>query len=726
MSTFPFRVGQILTSNALNALFDVPVANVMGFGDASIAGGVTDAGGAIRAAVASLNGVPGVVLMPQGTYRVTGAMIVLPSGTRLSGAGSNVTIIKPDTLVNADGTRTIFANQNRLTLGLGTSVSTTPANQTDTNIQIDNIGFDLSNCATVDTAASLGSFLLASNITIKNIRADNFTASSAKGFSGFQFVGVDAPLVDNFYARHCVNALDNWKGTTRAKFTNLNLESADAAGNGGVINWNAIGTTQADFEDSVDLQISNATIWLNNGSIALYLDAGGPGSESANVLLDNIAISARAGSSSNTGIVFRGWTSQLKARGVNFNAVSGADMRPINIGGFFSPTASVTSTSLVTTANGSVNMTVSYPGGARIGPGNYMQISNGSGGAVTGNGVSLNGYYLITAVSGPVTSTSSGDTFTVTAPNVATGDGALSGTTKLLGYWGCAASCDFSGITIDGCSASGGDLITLGGSGHQAVNVEVTTNYNGSTTPQYRSIVAVDSTQAHELTTKVACNVLGIVGAPGTVSLQAGWSGDNTLTWITGGVQPIYWYSGTSSVDHVLSTTDATIGTSLANNILLQGRATGFPPRVIAQGTDTDINLGLHFKGNGNVQVQDNGGATRHTFSTSAAALSLSSGGVAAFATTGVASQVNFVTAVGAVTGAAPRLTTASSGDANTPLLLVANGTSGILAKAYAPAATPTTTDIPAGTWAVWKDTSGGTVKLYYNDGGSLKSVTLS
>lgn len=38
----------------------------------------------------------------------------------------------------------------------------------------------------------------------------------------------------------------------------------------------------------------------------------------------------------------------------------------------------------------------------------------------------------------------------------------------------------------------------------------------------------------------------------------------------------------------------------------------------------------------------------------------------------------------------------------------------------------PTTSDIPAGMWAIYKDTSGGTIKLYANDGGTIKSVTLT
>ena len=38
----------------------------------------------------------------------------------------------------------------------------------------------------------------------------------------------------------------------------------------------------------------------------------------------------------------------------------------------------------------------------------------------------------------------------------------------------------------------------------------------------------------------------------------------------------------------------------------------------------------------------------------------------------------------------------------------------------------PTTTDILNGNWAVYKDSSGGSIKLYANDGGTIKSVTLT
>lgn len=38
----------------------------------------------------------------------------------------------------------------------------------------------------------------------------------------------------------------------------------------------------------------------------------------------------------------------------------------------------------------------------------------------------------------------------------------------------------------------------------------------------------------------------------------------------------------------------------------------------------------------------------------------------------------------------------------------------------------PTTSDIAASQWAVYKDTSGGTVRLWTNDAGVMKSVTLT
>lgn len=41
-------------------------------------------------------------------------------------------------------------------------------------------------------------------------------------------------------------------------------------------------------------------------------------------------------------------------------------------------------------------------------------------------------------------------------------------------------------------------------------------------------------------------------------------------------------------------------------------------------------------------------------------------------------------------------------------------------------AADPTTSTIGAGEWAIYKNTTSGDVKLWVNDGGTLKSVLIS
>lgn len=38
----------------------------------------------------------------------------------------------------------------------------------------------------------------------------------------------------------------------------------------------------------------------------------------------------------------------------------------------------------------------------------------------------------------------------------------------------------------------------------------------------------------------------------------------------------------------------------------------------------------------------------------------------------------------------------------------------------------PGTTGVPVGTWSVWKNTTSGLVKVWTNDGGVMKSVTLT
>lgn len=50
----------------------------------------------------------------------------------------------------------------------------------------------------------------------------------------------------------------------------------------------------------------------------------------------------------------------------------------------------------------------------------------------------------------------------------------------------------------------------------------------------------------------------------------------------------------------------------------------------------------------------------------------------------------------------------------------------GVTGVARSKAGVPTTSDVTAGMWAVWRDTSGATTKLYYNNAGTLQSVALT
>lgn len=44
----------------------------------------------------------------------------------------------------------------------------------------------------------------------------------------------------------------------------------------------------------------------------------------------------------------------------------------------------------------------------------------------------------------------------------------------------------------------------------------------------------------------------------------------------------------------------------------------------------------------------------------------------------------------------------------------------------YVRSSPPTVDQIPPGQWALFKDTTSGTLKIYANDGGTIKSVTLT
>ncbi len=61
------------------------------------------------------------------------------------------------------------------------------------------------------------------------------------------------------------------------------------------------------------------------------------------------------------------------------------------------------------------------------------------------------------------------------------------------------------------------------------------------------------------------------------------------------------------------------------------------------------------------------------------------------------------------------------------PAIITAGTVDGVLyTKAFSQASLPSTANIAAGNWAVFKDTSGGGVYVAYNDAGTIKKVALT
>lgn len=52
--------------------------------------------------------------------------------------------------------------------------------------------------------------------------------------------------------------------------------------------------------------------------------------------------------------------------------------------------------------------------------------------------------------------------------------------------------------------------------------------------------------------------------------------------------------------------------------------------------------------------------------------------------------------------------------------------TAGVIMQARSGAGAPTTSDLAAGQWMLWRDTSGATTKVYYNNAGAIQSVALT
>ncbi len=429
----------------------------------------------------------------------------------------------------------VFCNTNANTYGTFTFTPTSPAVQTDVGISIEGLGFDFS-----QQPGWIGNFVFARRMYINDVRAGNGAAPTATGFTGFRFIGCDEVLISNVALTNITQGIDCWKGCTRIKVQNISVEVATNATNGAAFNFNGVGTQQTQ-ELASDFQVQNATVRLHNG-IAFYLDGMSAGSATTDVLLSNIRIVALDGTA-NQAVVGRGRGGRIKVHNMAVNTASGAAYSNVAVVGAYNSNLNYTAANLVATTNGSPLVTVTLPNTTGtntldLGQGNYLYIDNGAGGAIAGNGLSLSGYYLVTAVSGPITGTQSGNVVTATVGANATATGTIAASTRVQGQFGCFSDCEFVGITLDGVGCPAQDIFSLQGVGHRVSDVTVTQNYNGFASPQYRSVVNIDSTPSHDQTWR-SIYVSNVVAAPGTGALQAGWIGDNLIQWQPFGIVPI-------------------------------------------------------------------------------------------------------------------------------------------------------------------------------------------
>lgn len=206
-------------------------------------------------------------------------------------------------------------------------------------------------------------------------------------------------------------------------------------------------------------------------------------------------------------------------------------------------------------------------------------------------------------------------------------------------------------------------------------------------------------------------------------------------------------------------------GTTLTNHIEVVGNTTGNPAALSFTGSDANVTGLLRTKGTGvftfitdafgagptQLQILHTASATRNIIITGSAAgnptIAATGGGVAIGNCFVVNSNQITVTNGGAPVSSSGQIALnnggainwrngANSGDLIGLQYITQNsvadifavglaGGNGVILKARSGAGALALADLSASQFTVWKDTSGGTVKLFYNDAGTLKSVTL-
>lgn len=517
-------------SGSTNPQFSNYPINVKGPPYNATGNGTTDDTAAIQSALNHAGTLGGAcVYLPAGVYRVSSNFLI-PSFTTVQGDGSQATTIKCAAVGPTGGGLFYSANDARYASGTtGNPPVVSPSVQTDQQMGFHGLGFDFSLVGN-----NISSFMFAKNISISDIFATDGKAYTAGGYGGaMRMIGCDNVFIRDVNATNVVNIIDCWYGTTRVHINNVSVETV--GGNGGAFNLQGVGTVN-ERNHSYDYHASNISIRLHGASVGFFLDSQGGGSETSDVHLSNVMVTLLTGSGAQA-IVGRGLGGRIHTENLTVRAEPGAayGTAPILVGAFFSYIAPATGTNLVATTSGSGSIQVTFPNGTDAGVGNYVTVSAAGGGNLVGNGLTLNGYYLITAITGNVV--------TATVPSQTAGStGTISASTTVEGYQGTFNDCSFVSTTFDGAVASGAILFNLDGNRHLIDGVMVTENYGtGTSSPQYNSIVASDggSFVSSNSPTPAVSTFININGAAGTGSLQAGYLGNNLVQWYSFGLQPV-------------------------------------------------------------------------------------------------------------------------------------------------------------------------------------------
>lgn len=548
--------------------------------------GTTDDTTAIKAAMAA--GVGKTVYLPAGTYKVSGNPTIIHSNTRVVGDGREVSIIRPNgltpwTFPGGTDIVQVFAGNLYAQLGPWISSPTPPGGVYDTDIAIEGIGFDFTQQANVSVGIAIASFLFAQRVMLANLALWSTTGAST-ACTGVRCLACDRVTMHDSRGDNVMQMLDCWAGTTRVKISNLDVVGCPGGGNGGIFNLQGVGVVNSSSH-SYQYEATNINVQLNGGGV-FFLDSMGAGSITSDVLLDNINIVAVTGV--NGAVVGRGRGGRIKIHNMNCTAQTGASWQmPILIGGFFSYQNTETGPNKITTTSGSNIITVTFANGTDAGVGNYVSIGGtGTNNSLVGNGLTLGGSYLILGITTTVGNYNT--VVTCDARANATATGPITATTSIIGYQGCFSNCELNGITFDGAQSGSQPVVNIAGNGHQISNLNVTTNYGASTTPQYTVLIATDGTSIPaQYETQRAISIDNVEGAPGAGPVPSGYSGDTVVSWNPYAPTPIKLnVNGSTAL-----TGSSSAGVAQPNYITIAGGAAGSPATITTAGPWAGIDL---------------------------------------------------------------------------------------------------------------------------------------